>query len=523
MRRSIIALSFSAEIIGILSDVLRPLTKDSRPRINMTADYHLPTLTIRPLQAGASAETAASRDVDATWRVFLSSTIGDLEDYRRQVQDALQGADMACFLSEDWVNSYHCTEQVCQEQLKKANGYIGIFAYLYGSVPKGRNQSYTHLEFIWAQEKWKEVKSPPIAVLMPKSQSDAEDDLKKKAASLIPAGEGEKHAELLKNFHAEVTQAGRTVTYFKDQQQLREWVIILSMGWSKREPMAVAKGTLDVIEKNVSAIQVADEQWGLLGRQRHFEVFEKALSRAGFYPDVPAMVMVAHGDEEDAGQRVFTQQLLTRKHLNRGRPARAAYGRPPSEQYDVRALMQWVGESLGVLSKGTEAGSVEELAGLIFNELQNQQVCFVLDQVHRLIGGLSTFYENFWQPLYLQLAALRKQFRQQKPQENLERLIAVVVDYVDQSGLPDTIARDAGKAASADDYSRLLRLPVLNDISDEDLMDWFEELEIPDSADGRRARLVRIARSSASGGEDGTPLRVFERLRKEPLWPEGET
>ena len=39
---------------------------------------------------------------------------------------------------------------------------------------------------------------------------------------------------------------------------------------------------------------------------------------------------------------------------------------------------------------------------------------------------------------------------------------------------------------------------------------------------GGRLPLVNVALTDATGGVDGTPLRVFDRLSQVALWPEGE-
>ena len=58
--------------------------------------------------------------------IFLSSTIGDYEDLRRQVQDVLlKKAECACFLSEDWVGGYDATVTKCQQRVKDSGGFIG--------------------------------------------------------------------------------------------------------------------------------------------------------------------------------------------------------------------------------------------------------------------------------------------------------------------------------------------------------------------------------------------------------------
>ena len=474
------------------------------------------TVIIKPSNAAA----ASSNNTLCTWTIFLSSTINDLEEYRKQVQEELfRYAQVACFLSEDWNNDYVSTVQKCRDELQRANGYIGIFGYWYGSIPPGYQQSITHLEFTWAVEKWSQANPPPVAILMPKSPSKAERKLKQNAESLIPASKAKKkkHASLLKAFHQEVRQPERwqLVTQFTDEIDLCKRVIAKCVEWRLGRPMDAATGAVEVLARHAKSRRVTEEEWGLLGRTEHWVDFEKILNRVFLFPNVPAVAMLVHGNE-DSGQRVFLRNMLTKKKLRSGRPVEI--GRPQLEQYDLKALTQWVGESLGVAEKGKEIGSLEELAELIHHELQSQQISFILDQVFRLSGGLTTWYEKFWQPLYARLAELR----QQSPQQNQHRLVAIVVDYEDQSAFDNDKSRQFSGTATADDYARLWLLPVLRHISAGDLADWFDELDVQDDATGRRAALASLAMKNVKGEIDGTPSRVIERLKQTSLWTNGE-
>jgi hypothetical protein len=97
------------------------------------------------------------------FNIFLSSTIGDYEDFRRQVQDVLlKKAECACFLSEDWVGGYDATVTKCQQRVKDSGGFILMLGHWYGSIPPGKEKSITHLEFEWAFEKWASEPFPKI-------------------------------------------------------------------------------------------------------------------------------------------------------------------------------------------------------------------------------------------------------------------------------------------------------------------------------------------------------------------------
>jgi Domain of unknown function (DUF4062) len=107
--------------------------------------------------------------------IFLSSTIGDYESFRREVQDVLlKRAECACFLSEDWIGGYDATVQKCRDRVRQSGGFILLLGYWYGSIPPGKDKSITHLEFEWALERWKGELYPKMAVLKPKPGKKAD-------------------------------------------------------------------------------------------------------------------------------------------------------------------------------------------------------------------------------------------------------------------------------------------------------------------------------------------------------------
>jgi hypothetical protein len=441
----------------------------------------------------------------------------DLRKYRRAVQTAIQArAQAMCFLSEDWINSYSPTVQKVRNEFFKAKGYIGIFAYWYGSRPPGSERSITHLEFLWATERWDEEQAPPMVIFMPEKPSRASRELEKKALELIAeqAYDPAEHHRLLRDFHQEVKEfknIWRLVTTFADRQELREKAIVKCLHWQGFSPLGAAQGRIHVADLSGTGRQVMDDEFGLLGREEHLDAVMRTLSRVALHPEVPAVGILVHGDE-DSGQRVFLRQMLKLKRMRAGRPA--ACGRPPQEQYDLTVLMRWVAVTLGVLSRGQEVDSPAGIAALVHAGLRDQQLCLVLDQVHHMIGGLAAFQREFWHPFYQAL----KELRVKRPVAH--RLIAVVVDYTNYARPPEDCL-DYSATAGPGDYASLLMLPALGAFTANDLLQWFEALEVPDSVDGRRAELVRAALSGRVGRLDGTPLRVFERLRTVSLWQKG--
>ena len=107
-------------------------------------------------------------------------------------------------------------------------------------------------------------------------------------------------------------------------------------------------------------------------------------------------------------------------------------------------------------------------------------------------------------------------------QQIANRLVAIITDYSGNAGNWSDVAVDT-KPGAPTDFSKLIKMPRLGHIAEEDLYDWFDELEVPDRPPGRRAQLAKRALKDEESGEfDGTPRHVFERLDGERLWSEGE-
>ena len=155
----------------------------------------------------------ASSPARSTWKVFLSSTVRDLEAYRDAIRTACRRhAQAMCLLSEeDWPGGYQNTVEKCLEQIADSHGYLLVIAHWYGSIPPAAalpagivsdNRSITHLEFDAAFARWRDAKPRPMAVMEPTPGRRA-DKLLKAAANkiLLAAGISEtEHAASLERF-----------------------------------------------------------------------------------------------------------------------------------------------------------------------------------------------------------------------------------------------------------------------------------------------------------------------------------
>jgi hypothetical protein len=455
----------------------------------------------------------------STWSVFLSSTVRDFEEFRREVQIALlKKAEAACFLSEDWLGGYNDTVETCKSRVLKANGFFLLLGYWYGSIPPGRKRSIIHLEFEWAKKRWKHLKFPPVAVMVPKVPSEAEQKLKHAAGIILKDKVKKKeidearHGILLEGFHATVKDTWRTCIPFEDKHDLRENVIVKCLEWKGQTPMAAAHRKIVTEAIVPTDSQVKDEQLGQLGRQPQFDAIESVLAVVADHADVPAVAMNVYGDQ-DAGQRAFLSRLI--KTTLKSHYPRSRLNRLPLSHNDPVVLTSWVAGQLGI-ARGIGTQNPEQLAERVGAELQRQPLYFVLDRIADLAGGVQTFRETFWAPFYEKLRALRAD----RKFDN--RLIAVVVDYSgDETGWQSaTCAWDAEEHMI--DYSRLLLIPKLGAFRRIDVLKWLREMEVPDKPTGRRKVLVDRALKNDHDVEDPVPIRVFGRLKGETLWPQRE-
>lgn len=451
------------------------------------------------------------------WNLFLSSTVRDLKDYRLAVQDAcVHRAETACLLSEeDWGGGYDDTVEKCRKRVSDANAFLLLAGYWYGSVPPGKDRSITHIEFDEALKKWGQQTFPPMAVLMPEPGSDAAEDLRKAANVILEDPKAQidvaAHEKALSSFHSALTGSWRTVTPFKDKPDLRERAIASCWMWKGRTPLAAARGEVPVEDRRSTPSQVTEEQLGQLGRSTHLGAVKAILSRVADHADVPAVGLLVQGDD-DAGQRAFLQAIngtAFKKYFPKQRVARL-----PVEYCDPSVLSSWIAQLLGVVD-ASSVQTPEQLAERVAPELKRQSMYFVIDRITDLAGGVAAFRDRFWLPLYGKLHALRA------TQHFSHRLVGVVADYSDDDAAWGSASREANPSGGRPDYTALLRIPRLGRFVRDDLLSWFDDMEIPDEPAGRRAQLATRALRNSRGEQDPVPARVFERLKGEILWPEG--
>ncbi|MFA5922404.1 MAG: DUF4062 domain-containing protein [Methylococcaceae bacterium] len=450
-------------------------------------------------------------------KIFLSSTIGDYKDFRRQVKDVLLNkAECACFLSEDWVVGYDATVTKCQQQVKDSGGFILMLGHWYGSIPPGEEKSITHLEFEWAFENWKNHSSPRMAVLKPLPGSAIDRKLIELARPLIPTVPSEevaKHASLLRKFHDQVDDKHtewHIIRTFKSERDLREYAIVIGRDWRGYTPMAAAQGRIEV-EWDLVNSHLRDDKLGQIGRNPHYDAIEAILSNVVVYPQVPAMAIVVYGDG-DVGQRVFLSNVVAT--LLKDYYPKRPIGRLPVEGNSIPALVGWLARTLSIAGVGC-VETPEQLAEQVAEELMHQPLYFTLDCIGDLAGGILVFREQFWLPFWKRLETLRLE------RKITHRIVALLTDYTGDI----TSWGDAVSAPDADesivDYTKLLLIPRLGLFKRADLLAWFGRMKVPDNGAGRLVKLSERILKNEQGEFDPHPPHVFDRLRRETLWPEG--
>ena len=457
--------------------------------------------------------------------IFVGSTISDLHDYRVRVEKALKDENLIVHLSEDWVGGYDDTVARCRQRLHQTDGYLGIFAYFYGSVPPGHDLSITHLEFHWSLEKWGASACPRIAVFMPGTayplpvgqECEAKRELRQRAAACLAQLSKKKrfqHDTRLQRFHLEVTQSAqwRTVNWFHDLAELLVRAVQTCHLW-RGDLLAIADAGASGRGSSTASPRVpTPDELGCLGRLEHLNACKDVLAQLQFAsPAVPAGAIVVCGDE-DAGHGHFLDAVLKLPPLGGGRPPR--WLRPPIPGYGLHELVQSVAsEVVADVSGRQPIATLEELAESLHAALMHQAITLIIDQIGQLEGGLPRFQRDFWRPLFEGLAALRTNAKG-------HRLLLLIPVYTELEGTyQPTIARWK-EGEEITDFRHLITLPVLTDFTEADVRRWMFDLAVPDEPLGHRKRILQAVLTNPRGQPDGTPLRVFERLRRERLWPE---
>ena len=85
-------------------------------------------------------------------KVFISSTSKDLKEYRQAAIDAVIKHECAILAMEHFGARAQEPVEVCSEDVRKCDIFVGIYAHRYGHVPKGSKKSITQQEYELARK-----------------------------------------------------------------------------------------------------------------------------------------------------------------------------------------------------------------------------------------------------------------------------------------------------------------------------------------------------------------------------------
>lgn len=458
------------------------------------------------------------RPPERNYKFFLSSTFDDYRDIRQQVKDAVEGVkDCYCPLIEDQTNTYNPTVALCQQWIQDSDGFILMLGYWYGSTPPGESRSITHLEFEYAFNKWGQQPEVKMAVFKPKPPSETHTKLQQRASGLIEKLAPDKqatHSVQLKAFE-ELVNGGHTewrfIRDFEDVGELRERVAVTVSEWKGLTLLAAALGQVEA-QWQAPDPRLSDDMLGQIGRNPQYNAIESILANVAASPQTPAIALLIHG-EGNQGQSAFLSYILA--SLLKDHYPKQPVSRLPVKINTLPSLVGWVaGTLLGKAGSGVE--SIEQLADKVAAELKHQALYFTLDCISDLAGGVAFFQQEFWLPFFARLETLRAQ------QKIPHRLLALVTDYSGDSGQWGTSVAAAGSLEEDVDYTKLLPIPKLGPFKRSDLLTWFGRVKVPEDDTG--TRLVALADrllKNERGEAEPLPPRVFDRLKRETLWPEG--
>jgi hypothetical protein len=229
-------------------------------------------------------------------KIYISSTFGDLKEFREEVYRALRQMRHDVVAMEDYAASDQRPLDVCLADVRACDIYVGIFAWRYGFIPPKDNperRSITELEFRQAIKTGKtclifllgeDVPWPP---------------------SLMEKGEG---GERLQQLRAEVLDK-YSVDYFRNKDDLARRVsaaVQNALTGSPRPPApARANVTTAALHLGPLVAKMCDR------RQQENEFFEVFTLNLRARPGLPQVYMI-RGEEGECHDSLVERLMSTR-------------------------------------------------------------------------------------------------------------------------------------------------------------------------------------------------------------------
>jgi uncharacterized protein YukE len=162
-------------------------------------------------------------------KIYISSTYGDLKEYREKVYQVLRQLGHDTVAMEDYVaTGQHPPLDKCLSDVAGSDCYVGIFAWRYGYIPEGENnpkgKSITELEYCRATEAGK----PCFIFLLDENAPW----LPKFTDSHTGEGdEGKKIEELRQELGK-----NKLISFFTSAEELSGLVSVAISNWQKEQP-----------------------------------------------------------------------------------------------------------------------------------------------------------------------------------------------------------------------------------------------------------------------------------------------
>jgi hypothetical protein len=433
--------------------------------------------------------------------VFLSSTFKDFDDYRKDVSEALEDAGwVRAVRLEHAAGAYDDTVDICEREFKMSNAFLLLLAHWYGSIPPAQSKSVTHMEFEWAWQRWKDQKRRPMAVLMPWDGSPADLELKDRTEALLRGATADyqkDHPKRLADFRQQVTQNWKRITYFPTRERAAQKALIAYFDWKGNTPMRAA--TAHGVPERGDGL-LSNSSLGGLGRHTQIDAFRREVSRLKLNATAPGAAFLLTGDEL-SGQGEFLAHLI-RSDAIAGRPARIVL--LPSSEYPAEKLVDWASEQFG-FAESDRAGTVEDLARKVADELQKQSLSLVLGSLEHLSGGVPAFQQQFWKPLYEELTSLKSR----RPFKH--RVLAISAAFEEVQEMWTGMLHKYNRHAPPASYDCPILLPELGEIAADDVAQWLEENQV--IVEHRGSVVAQVMK-----GKESVPARsAFERLKRQNL------
>jgi hypothetical protein len=161
-------------------------------------------------------------------RVYVSSTFDDLKEHRAQVRHALQRMGYEDVAMERYGATDQRPVEKCLDDVAGCDVYLGIFAWRYGFIPEGYDESITELEYRKAVETGKEC----LIFLIEESAVWPFDKIEFDAVPRLKA-------------LREELRARHVVDFFKDEPTLAALVSQAVGNWEKRRGLRPERGPGD--------------------------------------------------------------------------------------------------------------------------------------------------------------------------------------------------------------------------------------------------------------------------------------